>query len=228
MPFRTPRSVAAALVLVLMPVAGRAQYTIKEAETDPPKELDKSIGDLLARNAVQFLDSKGDLLCEVWFRKDVPSDATAQQVKNGLTFREVQETTLLGAIRVDKQITDYRKQKIKPGVYTLRLAFQPMDGDHMGTAPYQEFCLLVRAEDDKKPDPLKDAKQLQELSTKVAGTSHPAILLLFPGKDPGEAAKLVKMPENTWVVTRRLDVSAKGQKATLVIGLTLVGVSSAA
>jgi hypothetical protein len=228
MPFRTLRWLVVASLFTLLPAVGRAQYTIKEAETEPPKELDKSIGDLLGKNAVQLMDSKGDLLCEVWFRKEVPSDATAQQIKNGLTFHELQETTLLGAIRVDKQITDYRKQKIKPGVYTLRLAFQPMDGDHMGTAPNPEFCLLVRAEDDKKPDPLKDAKQLHELSIKVAATSHPGVLLLFPATDPGEAAKLVKMPENTWVVTRRLDITAKGQKATLVIGLTLVGVSSAA
>ena len=29
---------------------------------------------------------------------------------------------------------------------------QPMDGDHMGTAPYNEFCLLIPADKDKKPD----------------------------------------------------------------------------
>ena len=40
-------------------------------------------------------------------------------------------------------------------VYTLRLAYQPMDGDHMGTAPYSEFCLLVGAEMDTKPDLLE-------------------------------------------------------------------------
>ena len=224
MPFRTPRSVAAALVLVLMPVAARAQYTIKEAETDPPKELDKSIGDLLARNAVQFLDSKGDLLCEVWFRKDVPSDATAQQVKNGLTFREVQETTLLGAIRVDKQITDYRKQKIKPGVYTLRYGPQPMDGDHMGTAPYAEFVLASPAADDKTAAPLA-TKALHELSAKSTNR-HPAILLLFPGTGAAAEPKLVNKGEGHWVLLQLLDAKAGDKKAKLPIGLVLIGASS--
>jgi hypothetical protein len=229
MAFRSLRWLAAMAMLAILPLtSARAQYTIKEAETDPPQELDKSIAGLLNKKAVQFLDGKGDLLCEVWFRQDVPSTATAQQLKNGLAYHDLQETTLLGALRVDKAITDYRKQKIKPGVYTLRLAFQPQDGDHMGTAPYQEFCLLVRATDDKKPDPLKDAKQLHDLSIKAAGTSHPAVLLLFPVKDPGDTAKLVKMEDNTWVVARRLEVATKDGKGTLPIGLALVGVSSAA
>src|SRR5262249_47951408 len=156
------------VMLASLPLgSAQAQYTIKEAATDPPEELDKSIAGLLTKNAVQLLDSKGDLLCEVWFRQDVPSTANAQQLKNGLAYQDLQETIVMGAPRVAKPITDYRKQKLKAGVYTLRLAFQPMDGDHMGTAPNPEFCLLVRASDDKKPDPLKDAKQLHDLSIKA-------------------------------------------------------------
>jgi len=53
-------------------------------------------------------------------------------------------TTLLGALRVHKTEIDYRKQKLKEGVYTLRLAYQPADGDHMGTAPNAEFACRSR------------------------------------------------------------------------------------
>ena len=89
-------------------------------------------------------------------------------------------------------MTDYRKQKIKEGVYTLRLAYQPADGDHMGTAPNNEFCLPVAADDDKDAALMKP-KALQETSAKVAGGNHPAVLLLFPpaAKAP-DAAKLEK------------------------------------
>ena len=37
---------------------------------------------------------------------------------------------------------------VPPGVYTLRLGYQPQDGDHMGTAPHSEFCLACPAAED--------------------------------------------------------------------------------
>src|SRR5262249_48400076 len=143
-------------------------------------------------------------------------------------FAEIQETTLVGVVKVAKVMTDYRKQKIKEGVYTMRLAIQPSDGDHQGTAPNKEFLLLVPAADDKAPDPLKDAKELYELSTKATGSSHPGVFLLFSGKDPGNAPKLVTMPDNHWVLTWKQDVRIKDSKATLIFGLTLIGTSSGA
>src|SRR5260370_32147771 len=95
------------------------------------KELDQWIRKLVREKSVQLLDAKGALVAEVWLRKEVPSKATEAQVKNGLTYRELPQTTVMAALRVVKPITDYRKQKIKEGVYTLRLAIQPQDGDHM-------------------------------------------------------------------------------------------------
>jgi hypothetical protein len=223
-----PLTVAAFLLSVLPAAADPAEYAVKEAETPPPKVLDKSIGDLLGKKSIQFLDAKGELVCELWFCKEVAANATSQQLKNGITFQEVPETTLLGVVQFARQVTDFRKQKIKPGVYTLRLGFQPSDGDHMGTAPYKEFCLLIPAEDDRKPGPLESAKDLQERSTKATGGSHPGVLLLWPEKDPGEAPKLFSREGGCWVVALRLAASAKNEKGLLILGLTLVGTSPAA
>src|SRR5262249_51577878 len=130
--------------------ADDAKYTIKPTKNEPPKEVKEPIRKLLEGQSVQLVDDKGGVICEVWFRKEVPAKATAAQIKNGLTYREnIEETTVLGAIQFPQEARDYRKQKIKAGVYTLRLGFQPMDGDHMGTAPNPEFCLLVPAAEDK-------------------------------------------------------------------------------
>jgi hypothetical protein len=220
----------ALLVLLGAATAATAQtkYTIKEAKSELPKELKPAVAKLLDDNAVQLRDDKDTLICEVWFRKEVPAQATPEQVKNGITLREIPETTLLGALRVHKTMTDYRKQKIKEGVYTLRLGYQPSDGDHMGTAPNNEFCLPVAADDDKD-DALMKPKELQETSAKVAGGNHPAVLLLFPpsAKAP-EAAKLEKDAMNDWVLTRGVAIKAGDAKAKIGLMLTLVGVSSAA
>ena len=227
------RTLRAAAVLALLAAATAAhaqaaKYTIKEAKTEPPKELKPAVAKLLDDAAVQLLDGKGTLICEVWFRKGVPAKATPEQIKNGITLREIPETTVLGALRVHKTMIDYRKQKIKEGVYTLRLAYQPSDGDHMGTAPNNEFLLVSPAAEDKDPAPMKEAKELQELSTKATGTSHPGVFLLFPAKDPGESPKLLSMPGKHWVLTQRLNVATKNERAMLILGLALIGTSSAA
>ena len=216
------------LALITLPVfAAQKTYSVKTVEKTPaPKEVQETIRKLLDDRCVQLLDAKGDVLAEIWFRKDVPVNATDAQIKNGLTYAEVQETTVFGAIRFPKQITDYRKQKIPAGVYTLRLANQPMDGDHMGTAPYSEFLLLSPVADDKTPNTM-EAKKLQEMSGKTTG-GHPGVLLLFPGKGAAQTPKLEKKEENHWVLLILLDAKAGDKKTALPIGLTLIGVSSSA
>jgi hypothetical protein len=212
------------VVLAALP-ARAADYSIKVVNEAPPKEVQESIRKLLADRAVQLLDGKGETLVEVWFRKEVPAKATEAQVKNGLTYHEIPETTLFGALRVAKQVTDYRKQKVMPGVYTLRLAFQPMDGDHMGTAPYSEFLLASPAADDKDPGTLSP-KALHELSAKSTN-NHPGVFLLFPAKDAGEP-KLADKGDGHWVLTIKQDVTVGGKKAAIGVGLTLIGTSSSA
>jgi hypothetical protein len=132
------------------------------------------------------------------------------------------ETGVLGAIRLEQGMSDYRQQKIKPGVYTIRLGFQPMDGDHMGTAPYPDFGLLVPAHADAKPEPVS-AKELQEMSAKASGGSHPAVFLLFPNPMPEDAPKLIDKGNGTWVLNIKQPVTAAGEKAAIGLGLTLIG-----
>jgi hypothetical protein len=97
----------------------------------------------------------------------------------------------------------------------------------MGTAPNNEFCLPVAADDDKD-DALMKPKELQETSAKVAGGNHPAVLLLFPPAKAPDAAKLEKDSMNDWVLTRALPIKAGDAKAKIGLMLALVGVSTAA
>jgi hypothetical protein len=198
------------------------KYSIKPATTQSPSELSESIRALLAPGSLQVTDAKGMSICELWLRKEIPSKATPEQVKNGLTYRELDESLVLGAIRFDQTFTDFRKQKIKPGVYTLRLGFQPMDGDHMGTAPYQEFCLVSPATADQKPD-LMEAKELRELSAKSTGTAHPSVMLLFPNEKPGDTPKLEDKGNDIFVAAFKRPVTAGGEKTTMGFALTVVG-----
>jgi hypothetical protein len=203
------------------------KYSIKVVEAKPPAQLREPVSQLLDGNAVQVLDGKGELYCEVWFCKSVPAKATDAQIQNGLTYQEVPQTTLIGAIRFAQKGQDYRKQDVPAGVYTLRLAYQPQDGDHMGTAPYSEFCLLVAAQRDEKPAIL-EPKTLHDLSAKSLGGSHPGVFLLFPNTKPNPKAELADQGMGHWVLKRGLSVEVNGKKTTIGVGLTVVGYSAGA
>ncbi len=224
---RTSGGVLVLLIAAALPLrAADNPYAIKTVDAEPPKEVQEPIRKLLAGKAVQVSNAKGDLLFELWFRKELPAKATEAQLKNGLTYREIPESTVVGAVHVATPITDYRKQTIAPGAYTLRLGFQPVTGDHMGTAAYLEFFLLSPAADDKKPDTM-EAKALHELSGKTT-SGHPGVFLLFPGKDAGAEPKLVDKGEGHWVLMFKQPVAAGETKGTMPVGLTLFGASPVA
>jgi hypothetical protein len=219
--------VAVAWFVSVSVCAAADKYTAKVQDgAAPPKEVADPVRKLLTEKSIQVADEKGEVLAEVWLRKELPAKATPEQVKNGLTYRQLPETTLIGVLQLHKQLTDYRKQKVPAGVYTLRLAYQPMDGDHMGTAPHGEFCLVSPAADDKNPGPLVP-KLLHETSAKATG-AHPGVFLLFPGRDAGDAPKIVNKGDGHFVLLFKQDVTVNGQKTTLGFGLTLVGNSPSA
>lgn len=220
-------SAAGVLALFCTSLLAADKYSAKVQDgAAPPKEVAPDIAKLLSEKAVQIVDDKGELVAELWLRKELPARATEAQIKNGLTYRQVPETSVIGVIRTAKQTSDYRKQKVPAGVYTLRLAYQPMDGDHMGTAPHGEFCLVSPASDDKNPATL-EPKMLHEMSAKATG-GHPGVFLLFPGRDAGDEPKVVTRAGGHFVLLFKQDVIADGKKTTLGFGLTFVGSSPSA
>lgn len=206
--------------------AGDARYIIKTTTSEPPNELQADIAKLLSKEAVQLSDAQGNLIAEVWLRQSVPAEATPEQVKNGLTYREVPETTIFGAIRFPKNASDFRKQPVKAGVYTLRLGFQPQDGDHMGTSPHPEFCLLLAASKDTTSGTL-EPKMMIEKSANSIGASHPAVLLLYPNNKPAARPELAAKPNHHFAINARLPVTIKGQKSDAVLGISLTVIGHA-
>jgi hypothetical protein len=219
------RVVLLLLVACLTASAARPQektFTIETSAAQPPMELHESIRALLAaERAIQFYDPSGASVCELWFVADVQGDATAEQLKNGATYRELKETQLLGAVRFDQPWHDYRKQRIAPGVYTLRLAFQPAEGDHAGKSLYTEFLLLAAAAKDTAAAPMLP-RDLIDMSRKSIDSAHPAVLMLFPCKVP-EKTGLVTKARNHVVLQTACTVKTVGAEGKLGIGLTLSG-----
>lgn len=217
-----PRLLSLAALLTTVAGAAAGDLIVAAAKTDPPAELADAVRGALDPNAVTVADTDGTERLTVWFRAVVPAAATAEQVRNGLTYREIPDGTLVGAVRVARPFTDFRKQEIPAGVYTLRFAVQPDTGDHMGTAPHPEFVLLVPAEKDTTADAI-ETKTVVTWSAAVTGGDHPAVMLLFPNFDKAAGPKLLDKGDGVMAVATRRPVEADGAAATLGFALVVAG-----
>ena len=210
-------------VLLLTLAMTDAALKVEAAERDPPVELATEVRGQLDGRAIVVSDGDGPSVT-VWFRTVLTLEATAEVVANGVGYRELAAGTLVGAVKLHQPLTDFRKQRIAAGVYTLRFAVQPEVGDHAGTSPHPEFLLLSPAADDESAG-VVEPKDLLARSRKATGGNHPAVMLLMPAGGATESPKLVERAGGLRVLTVRRPAVADGVKTTLNVGLVVSGVS---
>jgi hypothetical protein len=205
---------AAALLLLVFPTRVLAQDVAGVPLTDaPPMELADPIRPLLAPGA-KVTAAKTEL--HFWWVKGLP-------VKDRAAWSEVEEGSLVGAVRLVQPYRDIRGKTVKPGVYTLRLGLQPQNGDHLGVSPFREFLLLSVASEDTNPAPIKH-EPLTELSGKVIGSSHPAVWSIDPPAAGGKPLDPVVNEAGFKGLIFEVPVARDGQPAgALRFGLILIG-----
>jgi len=207
----------------LAPSAFAQDYKVESFDATAPAELAPAIRETLGSAAVRVIGPQGPL-CEMWFRTAVPARASAQQTL-GVAYGQFEEGTLLGAVRFLRETRDFRKQLVKPGVFTLRYALNPVDGNHMGVSPIRDFILLLPAAEDVSPANLTRDDTLK-LSKKSIGLNHPSVWSITSGE--GEHSKLPDVvrleEEDAWVLYFRVQVQpVGGTAAPLTLGLIVVG-----
>ena len=200
-----------------------ADLTLKVADKQPPKELDASIVAKLQPKAIQLLDGDKPTY-EFWFVSELP--LKSKPASPGKALEQVKETMLLGAVAISKPQRDYRDDELAAGVYTMRFALQPQDGDHLGTSEFITFTVLVPAKLDRSPDGITDYKKLVKTSGKETATGHPTILNLRPtSNESGDFPKLNDpAPEHKSV---RVKIPAKvgegGEQTSAIFEVVYVG-----
>lgn len=186
---------------LLLPVlfgaaAAFGQYKAEPAGP-PPSDLAPSISSALQKDGTKITNN-GTPYCEIWFVSQKPSGGKGDE---GQTLTGVPQGALMGVIRFDGQGKDRRGQGIKPGVYTLRYALIPINGDHQGAAPQRDFVLMSPAANDKDASAMPAFDALVGMSTKASGTPHPAVLSLW--KDSDSAQGFAKQGDD-WVLTTKV------------------------
>ena len=210
-------------LLLLAAVAAAQSYKVQTQGTPPPEELAPAIRESLAHETIRVVGPEG-LLCEIWLRKTVPARAVGKQ-ELGVAYGQLAEGTLVGVVRFIPIATDYRRQRIKPGVYTLRYALQPVDGNHMGVSPYRDFLLLAPAAADLSPAPVIQA-ELLNLSRQASGTGHPSVwsLTAAEGNHSTLPALAHKEEEDHWILYFRVVLQPENASPSgLVMALVVVG-----
>ena len=189
-----------------------------------PEAASKRLQEILDPAALQILDADGTARLTFWLPRSIAMKATPVQIKNGLTYREIPETTLIGLVQVHDRWIDFRKQEIAEGLYTLRLAIQPELGDHEGTTPHPEFALLVPLAEDPS-DELMEVKDLVKKSRGSTTTDHPAVLLLMPAHQAKAMPRLSAADGGIVVLGVQRKVAVGHQEAKLGFGFTVAGSS---
>jgi hypothetical protein len=199
--------------------------TAVASKTAPPAKVGAAVAKTLGPDCYNVVQN-GKQVASYWIRAEVPVASTDGVVG----YNQMQEGTFVGVVEIKGgDLTDFRDQKLKPGIYTMRLGIQPQDGNHMGVAPSPEFLCLVPAELDAKLDPMAH-DDLMKISKKASGTGHPAVLFLQPFTDkPNFTSPTVNAnAEGNSVLNISTKAVSGDKKVEFPIGIIIIGVTTAA
>ena len=191
-PFAPSRHRAIAIVgCLLCTVCLRASTfqapTITTATVSLPAELGPPVATALSPDVVTV--TAGSSKLEFWWVKSL---ALRNSASGAPSWGDVPDGTLVGALRLSANWTDIRGYTVRPGVYTLRFALQPQNGDHLGISPNREFLLPAPAADDVTLDPVGYDGAVA-LARKSSRRAHPASISIDP---PSSTAKPLSASTN--------------------------------
>jgi hypothetical protein len=155
-----------------------AQYKVSPAGA-PPAEA-QALAPALVKEGLKVDKADGSTLCEIWTVATAPKEGAVEQ---NATWG-APHGSLLGVVRVPARWSDRRGQTIRPGVYTMRLSFFPMNGDHQGVAPQRDFAILSPVAIDTDAAALPAFDPLMDMSRKASGSPHPLVLSLWKESSP--------------------------------------------
>src|ERR1041385_4033464 len=92
----------------------------------------------------------------------------------------------------DASLRDYKDNEIPKGTYTARFGLQPKDGDHLGTAEFDFFLVLIAAENDRDLAGLDKFKPMVKASGKSTPSGHPLVVSLRPATADGTLPRLTE------------------------------------
>lgn len=170
----------------------------------------------LDAKGLRVVGADGMVICEVWFRKDVP---TSDREVPGAMFAKIPDGAFVGVIHFPNPAEDFRGQPIKPGYYTLRYGLILEDGNHLGVSPTKDFVMLCPVGEDTDPIKNYTPEETVKQSRRAAGIGHPSPWCMVPVSDEKGLPKAVTNEHEHVILETTLSTKAGG----MPIGLIVVG-----
>jgi len=187
-------------------------------KAQPPDGVASAISQKLAPDGVRVAVGKTVTL-DFWWVAALPLKAGGAAA----SWADVEEGSLVGAVRIPADFRDIRGRVIKAGVYTLRYGIQPQNGDHLGVSPFREFLLLSPVAADQDPAPRGHDGTI-EISKQSIGGSHPGVWSIDPPVAAGAPQSLHQTELGHDAVIMEVPVVRDGKPSgSLKFGLVLIG-----
>ena len=198
-----------------------ADLTLKVEDKSPPMELASDIRSVLQGKSIRLVE--GDkTVYEFWLRSELPLSAAPENSSKSLDA--VKQAALIGAVRLGSDLRDYRDDEMAAGLYTIRFGLQPNDGNHLGTAEFSYFAVLIPSKYDAKLEGIADYKAMVKASSKDTSTEHPLILSLRPVADAkGTFPSLTEPAPSHKCVRVRVPGKSGDAKSEVVFDLVFEG-----
>ncbi len=208
-------------LILLAPFAASGKTTSESYKVEAIGELKEAkvaeaVRGALEAKGLRIVDGKGKTVCDVWFRREIP---TTKDEVPGASFGQIPEGAFIGVINFPANVSDFRGQGIKAGWYTLRYVLILQDGNHLGVSPSRDFFLLCPAADDKDPTTQMKMEEMLKLSRAAAGAGHPSPWSLMAASSDKDLPKIVKN-EHEHVI---LEVKLMTRSGPLAIGFIVIG-----
>lgn len=195
--------------------AKQSGYKVEATGALTASSVSEAVRGALDSKGVRVISGDGKPLCEIWFRKEIP---TAKAEVPNANFGQIPEGTLVGVINFPAGASDFRGQAIKAGYYTLRYGLILNDGNHLGVSSYRDFFLLGLVAEDKDIATLS-FEDMVKLSRNASGTGHPSPWNLLPATASEGLPRVIKNDVEYVIV----EVKVTTKSGPLSIGMIVVG-----
>lgn len=210
------------VVFSIVASARAADYSVKTGSEPPPSQIAAPIRGVLSSKPVQLMEGDKPVL-QIWFRDPLPLKSKPSSPSASL--ESIAETTLLAAVSVEGTgLKDYKDNDIPKGVFTARFALQPQDGDHLGTAEFNTFIVLIGTDSDKALDTFTKFTPMVKASGKLTSSGHPVVMSLRPVSSTEGTFPSVSEPASEHKAIRlKLPGKAADGAADVIFDLVFLG-----
>ena len=193
------KTLAAFLFIASATTVSAADPVLETIDEAPPEEVSAAVRESLGSQAFRILSGE-KVLMELWLRSEIPVQEQGGSGDLGVSFGNLQPGTLIGVVHFPEEWADYKNNPIGAGVYTLRYAVQPADGNHVGISQYRDFLLLLQAATDVEVETSLGPDELVVQSYASTGKPHPGTMALFPLYEDAPEPKLIQNEMDQWTL----------------------------